>query len=307
MQVVQSRRLWQSHLAPSTGSWGRARAAAASFPPTGLAILSILSVQLGAATAKNLFGTLGAGGAVFLRIAFAAVVLLAIWRPRIRGYARRDYAAVIVFGLVIAGMNAAFYASIARLPLGVAVTLEFTGPLAVAIIGSRRRLDLLWVALAGSGIALLAPVGGLAFDGLGVVLALTAGAGWAGYILLNVRVGRVFPGATGLAMSMGVAALAVIPLGLADSAPLARDPGLLLSVAVMALLSTIIPFSLEHAALKRLSARTFGILMSLEPSVAAIIGLVALREAIGGRAVLALIFVTLATVGSSYADLPSDS
>jgi inner membrane transporter RhtA len=259
----------------------------------------MLSVQLGAAVAKGLFHTLGPAGTVFLRLGFGALVLLVMERPRLRGYTRADYAAVALFGLVIAGMNTAFYNAIARLPLGIAVTVEFVGPLGVAVFGSRRRLDLLWAGLAAAGILLLAPTGSDSINPLGVVFALVAGVGWAAYILLNVRVGRVFPAGAGLAMAVAVAAVAVLPLGAGESGPLLHGPQILIAGIGVAVLSTVVPFSLEHAALKRLPARTFGVLMSLEPAIAAVVGLVALGETLGLRGLFALAFVTIAAAGSA--------
>ena len=183
-------------------------------------------------------------------------------------YPRRATRQLPTLRLVIAAMNTAFYAALARLPLGIAVTLEFVGPLGVALAGSRRRLDLLWGGLAAAGIVALAliPTGQTALDPLGMALALLAGAGWAGYILLNVRVGRVFPGNTGLALAMAVAGLSVLPLGVRTSAAILGHPALLVAGGCVALLSTAIPFSLEHAALKRLPAHVFGVLMSVEPA-----------------------------------------
>ncbi|MDQ3328689.1 MAG: EamA family transporter, partial [Chloroflexota bacterium] len=192
----------------------RARSAAAALPPTGLIVVAIFSTQLGAAIAKGLFQALGPGGTVFVRVGFASLVLLALWRPRVGGYARRDYAKVIVFGLVLGGMNLAFYSALDRIPLGVAVTLEFVGPLGVAVFGSRRTLDLLWVVLAGAGVLLLSPIGGANLDPLGASLALTAGVLWAAYILLSARVGRAFPGGVGLAIAMLVAMGMLAPVGL---------------------------------------------------------------------------------------------
>ncbi|HVA91005.1 MAG TPA: EamA family transporter [Chloroflexota bacterium] len=277
----------------------RLREAAGAMPPTGLILMSILSVQVGAALAKGLFATLGPGGTVFLRIGFAALIMLALGRPRIRGHARADYVAMVLFGLTIAGMNLAFYSAIARIPLGIAVTLEFVGPLCVAVAGSRHRLDLLWAAFAAAGILLLAPWGNAAIDPLGVVLALIAAGGWAAYILLNVRVGRAFPGQSGLAMAMGISCLVTLPLGISASGPLLGDPRLLAAGLGVAVLSTVIPFSLEHAALKRLPAQVFGVLMSLEPGVATLVGAIILHQALGLRALLALAGVTLASVGSA--------
>jgi inner membrane transporter RhtA len=275
------------------------RAAVGAVPPTGLLVTSMLSVQVGAALAKGLFQTLGPTGTVVLRVGLGAVVLLALERPRLRGYTRADYAAVVLFGVVIAGMNTAFYNAIARLPLGVAVTVEFVGPLGVAVVGSRRRLDLLWAGLAAAGVVSLAPTGSSSIDPLGIVFALVAAAGWAAYILLNVRVGRAFPGGQGLAMAMVVAATAVLPLGGRDGGLLVDHPHLLLVGVAVAVLSTVVPFSLEHAALKRLPARTFGVLMSLEPAIAATVGAVMLGEAPGFRGLLALALVTIASAGSA--------
>lgn len=284
---------------PVRAGAARLRAASRSTPPTLLALLSMLAVQVGAADAKGLFHRLGTGGTVFMRIWFAAIVLLVLWRPRIRGHSRRDYTAVLLFGITIAAMNASFYAAIARLPLGIAVTVEFLGPLGLAIAGSRHRLDLLWAGLALLGIALLTPIRGEAIDPIGLLFAVLAGALWAVYILANIRVGAAFPGHDGLALSMAVAAVAIAPAGVALSAAPLLNLGLLAAGASVALLSTVIPFSLEHAALKRLPARTFGVLMSLEPGIAALIGLLVLGEALSLRTILALACVTLATVGNA--------
>lgn len=284
----------------------RLREAAGAVPPTGLILMSILSVQIGAALAKGLFATLGPGGTVFLRIGFAALIMLAVGRPRIRGRARADYVAMLLFGLTIAGMNLAFYSAISRIPLGIAVTLEFVGPLCVAVAGSRHRLDLLWAAFAAAGILLLAPWANTAIDPIGIVLALTAGSGWAAYILLNVRVGRAFAGQEGLALAMGIACLVTLPLGIGVGGPLLGGPRLLAAGLGVALLSTVIPFSLEHAALKRLPAQVFGVLMSIEPAVAALVGAIILHQALGIRALLALAGVTLASVGSARGNAGRD-
>ena len=270
-----------------------------SVPPPVLVLFSIFSVQLGAALAKSLFPAIGSGGTVFLRVGLAALVLLLVWRPQLRTYTRGQYALVTLFGLTIAVMNAAFYAAIARIPLGIAVTLEFVGPLGVAMAASRRRSDLLWAALAAGGVLLLAPIGNLTIDPLGVGLALAAGGFWAAYILLNVRVGRTFAGGTGLALSMTVAALLLIPLGVASGRGMLLDPRVLLVGCGVAVLSTLIPFSLEMEALRRLPARVFGVLMSLEPAIAALIGWVVLKETIGFRGLIALTLIMVASGGTS--------
>lgn len=265
-----------------------------------MVLLSIISVQLGSALAKSLFQTIGSSGTVLIRLGFAALVLLFMWRPRLRGYTRADYALAILFGLVIAVMNATFYAAIARIPLGITVTVEFIGPLGVAIISSRRPRDLLWAALAAGGIVLLAPIGSGVVDPLGIGLALLAGICWGTYILLNVRIGRAFPGGTGLALSMTVAALLLMPLGVVSGGAALLDPRVLLVGAGVAVLATVIPFSLELEALRRLPARVFGVLMSLEPAIAALVGFVVLREVIAPRAIIAIVLIMLASGGASF-------
>jgi inner membrane transporter RhtA len=239
---------------------------------------------------------------VFLRIGFAALVLLALWRPRLRGYARRDYLVATLFGLVLAGMNLSIYLSFDRIPLGIAVTLEFIGPLGVAVAGSRRALDFIWVALAAVGILLLAPLGILGetnLDPVGVAFALLAGLFWAAYILLSARVGRVFPGMAGLVIALLIGTLALLPVGVVSGGAALLDPNLLLAGLAVALLSSAIPYSLELQALRKLPARVFGVLMSLEPAVAALIGFVVLGERLGLRALLAVALVTLAAAGAS--------
>jgi len=275
------------------------RSGVVSLPPPVLVLFSILSVQLGAALAKSLFPAIGSGGTVFLRVGLAALVLLLVWRPHLQAYTPAHYALLTLFGLTIAGMNAAFYAAIARIPLGIAVTLEFVGPLGVAFVASRRRSDLLWAGLAAGGVLLLAPIGNIMIDPLGVGLALVAGGYWAAYILLNVRVGRTFAGGTGLALSMSVAALVLIPLGVASGKGMLLNPRVLLVGCGVAVLSTLIPFSLELEALRLLPARVFGVLMSLEPAIAALIGWVVLKETTGLRALIALTLIMVASGGAS--------
>lgn len=265
-------------------------------------MLGIACVQFGAALAKGLFEAAGPGGTVFLRVAFAALALLLITRPNLRGYSWREYGVAAAFGLVLAAMNLSFYSALDRIPLGVAVTLEFTGPLAVAIIGSRKMLDVLWVVLAAGGILLLAPLGvfgDLDLDPMGVALALLAGCFWASYIILSAKTGAVFSGGTGLAFAMCVGAVALIPVGVHQGGVALLDPEILIIGIGVALLSSAIPYSLEMEALRKLPARVFGVLMSLEPAVAALVGFVMLREVLEPRAVLAIFLVTVAAVGAS--------
>jgi inner membrane transporter RhtA len=290
-----------------------------SLPPASLLVFGMITVQLGAALAKNLFGALGPAGVVFLRISFAALALLVLWRPW-RALGRRDattdmsgvtsapgsrrsaYLAVVLFGLVLALMNFTFYSAIARIPLGIAVTVEFVGPLGVAVAGSRRALDILWVVLAAGGIVLLAPLGvlgGASLDTVGLLLALGAGVLWAMYILLSARVGRAFSGGASLAIAMAIGALALAPVGILEAGSALLDPSLLLLGAGVALLSSVIPYSLELVALRRMSTSAFGVFMSLEPAIAALVGWLVLREALELRAILALALVTTAAIGAT--------
>ena len=283
-------------------SLGRLNDAAGPFPPTGLLLLSVGSVQLGAAIAKGLFDELGPTGTVFLRIGFAALVLLALWRPSLKGYTRSDYLVAALFGLVLGAMNLTLYLALDRIPLGVAVTLEFVGPLGIAVAGSRRLLDLIWAVLAAAGILLLAPLnilGDANLDPIGVALALLAGLFWASYILLSARTGSAFPGGTGLVIALCVATVALVPVGISGGGSALLDPGLLLAGFAVAMLSSAIPYSFELEALRKLPARVFGVLMSLEPAVAALIGFVVLGERLGGRVVAAILLVTVAAAGAS--------
>ena len=271
-------------------------------PPTALVLFPIVSVQLGAAVAKSLFDSLGPGGTVFLRIAFAALVLFLLVRPKLGGHDRAGYLVAGLFGLVLAGMNFSIYLAFDRIPLGVAVTLEFVGPLGVAVAGSRRVLDLLWVVLAAAGILLLAPLGvlgGMDLDPVGVAFALLAGCLWACYILLSASTGSAFPGGTGLVIALCVGTLVLFPFGIAGAGYALLDPKLLLAGFGVAILSSAIPYSLELEALRKLPARVFGVLMSLDPAVAALAGLVVLGERLEMRAVAAILFVTIASAGAS--------
>jgi inner membrane transporter RhtA len=267
-------------------------------PAPAFVVVGIASTQAGGAVAKTLFGDLGPAATAFLRVGFAAIVLMAIWRPRIAGHSRSDLVLAAAFGLTLSAMNLTFYEAIDRIPLGIAVTIEFAGPLAVAIVGSRKALDLLWVALAATGILLLARGGG-DVQATGVLLALLAGAFWAGYILLSARAGRAFPGGSGLAIAMVVGGVALVPVGVAGGGSHLLDPGLLAAGVAVALLSSVIPYSLELEALRRLPAHVFGILMSIEPAMAALAGFLILGEGLGVRDVAAIALVATASAGAS--------
>jgi inner membrane transporter RhtA len=267
--------------------------------PTLLVLAGIASVQFGAALAKSLFDELGPGGTVFLRVMFAALVLAAVWRPSVRGHSRSDWRLIAVFGLSLAAMNLAFYESLDRIPLGVAVTFEFVGPLGVAIAGSRRPLDLVWIALAAAGILLLSDFGTADLDGLGVLLALVAGGFWATYILVSARVGRRFSGGNGLALAMGVGALMLVPVGVADGGGELFVPWILAAGLGVAILSSVIPYSFELEALRRMPTGVFGVLMSLEPAAAALAGFIVLDEGLATREVVAIALVVAASAGAA--------
>ncbi len=255
------------------------------------------SVQFGAAIAATLFDDLGPAGTSVLRVGLGAVILLAIWRPRVRGVAREDLRLVFWLGLTLGVMNYSFYEAIDRIPLGIAVTIEFAGPLGVAVVLSRRRLDLLWVALAVGGILLLADPGGDSVDPTGLALVLTAAAAWAAYILLAARAGSRFTGGRGLALAMIVASLVPLVPGIAEAGGELLVPEFLALGAAVALLSSVIPYSLEMEALRRIPRHVFGVLMSMEPALAALAGFVILDQALGARELLAIGLVIAASIG----------
>jgi inner membrane transporter RhtA len=263
-----------------------------------LVVAGIASTQAGGAVAKTLFGHLGPATAAFLRVAIAAAILLIIWRPRLRRHSRRELALAALFGLALGGMNLSFYEALDRIPLGIAVTIEFWGPLAVAVAGSRRLLDGVWVAFAAVGIVLLAR-GGPGVNATGVALAFVAGACWAAYIVLSARVGRAFPAGGGLALAMAVGALALAPVALLAGTPRPLAGRFVAAAAGVALLSSVIPYSLELEALRRIEKRVFGILMSLEPAMAALAGLVILGQGLRTRDVVAIALVVVASLGSA--------
>jgi inner membrane transporter RhtA len=270
-----------------------------------LLVGSVISVQIGGALAKHVIDDVGAAGGATLRLVFAGLLLAAVYRPRI---ARKDLALVLLFGVTLGSMNLLFYEALARTPLGVVVTVEFLGPLAVAVAGSRRTRDGAVIVLAGAGIVLLARGGG-AVNAWGLVLSALAGACWGCYILISAAVGRRHEGAAPLAAAMVIAMLVVLPFG-AGSAIHADARSLWLG-ALVALLSSVVPYSLELLALRRLPARVFGVLMSSEPAVAALAGLVILGQTLGGRqwigvgcVIVACAAVTVAGKGTRVEPLP---
>jgi inner membrane transporter RhtA len=263
-------------------------------------VASACSVQGGAAVAKSLFPQLGPPGVVFLRLFFGAAALWAIARPQLRGRPRSDLQLLVVGGVVLVSMNISFYEALDRAPLGIAVTVEFIGPLAVAVLGSRRALDLLWIALAGAGVGLLADGGGQAIRPLGIGLAALAGFFWALFILLGVRIGRRFPGASGLAPAMALGAVLIAPWGIYSAGGHLRDPQLVGAAVGVGLLSSALPWSLELEALRRLPPQVFSVVLSLEPVVAALTGLLFLHEHLHVRAWFAIVLVVGGSAGAAW-------
>jgi inner membrane transporter RhtA len=266
-----------------------------------LLLASIVSIQLGAAVAVHLFEALGPAGTTFLRIALSAILLLIVTRGRIDAGARRHVGLLLLFGCVIAAMNLSFYGAIARIPLGIAVAIEFIGPLGVAVLTTRRLRDFAWIGLAIAGLVLLTPDIGGELDPLGVGLALVAGAGWAGFVLLSPRVASGV-GSAGLALAMAVAAMFSLPFGLMAASLERLDLGLLAGVMAVAILSTALPYALEFEALRRMTARAYGVMVTLEPVVAALVGAFILGQALPPTAVVAIFCVTAAAIGVTLSD-----
>lgn len=280
--------------APGDGAPGRRGA----LGPVGLVLAGGVSVQFGGALAVTLIPRVGALGVVSLRLLVAAIVLMAVCRPKVRGHSRADWGTVLVFGVTMAAMNGLFYQSVARIPLGPAVTLEVLGPLVLSVLASRRALNLLWAGLALGGVFLLGGGGFSSLDPVGVAFALSAGSMWAAYIVFSARTGRRFPQADGLALAMVVAAVAFLPLGIAESGTRLLDPTTVALGGTVAVLSSVLPYTLELLALRRLPASTFAILMSLEPAVAATAGFLVLDQALSATEALAIALVIAASMGA---------
>jgi inner membrane transporter RhtA len=281
-------------------------------PPSVLVLTGVVSVQVGAGLAARLFTQIPPAAVTALRLWTAAALMVVVGaRPLrqnlaalVRRRSWRDAAVVAAFGLTLAVMNYSIYQAFARIPLGIAVTIEFLGPLAVAVATSRRLIDLLWVALAGAGVALLTGTGNPAGGGhgtdlIGLAFALLAGTAWAAYIILSRATGRRFPGASGLTIAMLVAAVVIVPVGVTAGRGALLRPGILATGLAIGLLSSIIPYTLELEALRRVPARVFGIWMSLEPAVAALVGLVMLGEALAVSEWAAIVCVMAACAGAA--------
>lgn len=272
--------------------------AARPFGAVGLVAFGLVCQEVGASFAVLLFPAIGAIGMVSIRLAFSAIVLLAVARPRLLGHTRQDWLTVIAFGAVLALMNAVFYEALARVPLGATITIEVLGPLVLSVVISRRASSWFWAVLAFVGVALLGRGSFGVLDPVGVAFAFGAAATWAAYILLSSRTGGRFPRLDGLAIAMAIGAMITAPFGIATAGPAILRPGILLLGAAVALLSSTIPYALELVALRRLPSSTFSILMSLSPAIATAAGLVILGQRFTWLAFVAIAFVIAASVGA---------
>ncbi|MFV8359888.1 EamA family transporter [Flavobacterium sp. LS1P3] len=270
-----------------------------NIPPLPAVLLAIISVQSGAAIAKGLFPAIGAAGTASLRIGISALILFAVYRPNLKKITIEQWKLVTPYGLSLGAMNLIFYLSIERIPIGLAVTLEFIGPLLVAVLGSKRTIDFFWVLLAAAGIVLIAPWSNNGLDILGVVFALLAGALWAAYIILGGKISKIMKGGDAVTIGMLFASILIVPFGILGNGLINLTPQLLGLGVALALLSSAIPFTLEMKALGQLPARTFSILMSLEPAAASICAFLFLQEYLTFNEILAVIFVVIASAGST--------
>ncbi len=266
--------------------------------PIWLVLSSIISVQFGAAIAKSLFDVVDPATMAWLRMAIAFPLLLLIARPRLRGRTADEWRHVLIYGLTLGVMNFAIYQSVARIPVGLAVTIEFLGPLAVAFTGIRRARDVLWIALAGVGVALLgwSP---MVWDWVGIGCALLAAACWAGYIVTSIPVGHTWQGVSGTAVGSAVGVLLFAVPGIASSGPAVWQPHVLGLAALVAIMSSVIPYGLEMVALRRIKPSVFGVLMSLEPAVAAAAALIVLGEMLNFAEFAAMACVIVASIGAT--------
>jgi inner membrane transporter RhtA len=270
-----------------------------NIPPVPAVLLAIISVQSGAAIAKTLFPAIGAAGTASIRIGISAIILLIAYRPNLFQITPKQWKIVIPYGLSLGAMNLIFYMAIERIPIGLAVTLEFIGPLLVAIIGSKRLIDYCWVLLAAIGIFLIAPWTNSRLDMLGVLFALIAGALWAAYIVLGGKISKIMNGGQAVSTGMLFAALLILPFGFYENGLANLTPKLFGMGVALALLSSAIPFTLEMKALGQLPPRTFSILMSLEPAAASICAFIFLQENLSFYEILAVVCVVIASAGST--------
>lgn len=271
-------------------------------PPWLLVLIAVTSVQIGAAFAKQLFDAIGFEGVVFLRTFIGGIVFLLMFRPRIFGHSRRVWGYVALYGITIAANMLLFYASIERIPLGIAVAIAFAGPLTISVLGSRRAIDFVWIVMAAVGILLLSPITDATLDPIGILFAAICAAAWAIYILVTKRATSVLPGNSMLALAMCVAAVVTAPFGAVNALEVLVSPTLIAIALVVALLSSVIPFWLEFLAIQRLAPRTAALLLSLEPAVAALMGWLILSEHLSAEKVLGIGLVTVAAAMTTRSD-----
>ncbi|KQX59671.1 transporter [Streptomyces sp. Root66D1] len=284
--------------APASAGFAARKESGHRLGPVALVVAGGLSVQFGSAVAVLLMPRAGALGVVTLRLVLAALVLLLVCRPKVRGYSRADWGTVVAFGTAMAGMNILFYQAADRIPLGAAVTLEVLGPLVLSVVASRRLMNLLWAGLALGGVVLLGGGGFDRLDPVGAGFALAAGVMWATYIVFSARTGRRFPQADGLALAMAFGAVLSLPLGIAEAGDKLLVPSTIALGLGVALMSSVLPYTLELLALRRLPAPTFAILMSLEPAIAATAGFLVLHQALSLTDALAIALVIAASMGA---------
>jgi inner membrane transporter RhtA len=268
-------------------------------PPWAQVVLAIVSVQLGAVIAKDLFPAIGPSGVVFLRTFLGGILFLLFFRPQVFGHSARIYGWVLLYAICIAANMLIFYSAIDRIPLGITVAIAFLGPLTVSVIGSRRVIDLFWIALAAIGILLLSPITDTSLDPVGVGLAFGCAAAWAGIILVSKRAGALLPGNTMVALAMCAAAFITAPFGAVGSVGVLANGQLIGVALVVAVLSSFIPFWLEFAALQKLSARVVGLLLSLEPATGAILGWILLSESLNNEKIIGIALVSIAAAATT--------
>lgn len=273
--------------------------------PVGFLLIAILSIQFGSALAKSLFSELGPWGVVSLRVTFSALILFAIWKPKLHAKARQHYKLILAYGIVMAMMNSAFYAAIDRIPLGIAISIEFTGPLGLAILKSQRWLDGLWAALAFLGLLLLTPLSGTTtLDSTGMLLALLAGICWAFYILLAAELGPALPGVEGLTWGLFVSTVILLPVGIFQAGSALLNPKLLVLSAGVAVLSTALPYACEIIALRSIPVKVFGVMLSVEPMMGVLAGFLILGETLSARSLIACLLVSIAAAGAARYKTP---
>lgn len=287
---------------PARRRWFSRAPQFAAIPPWALVLMAVISVQFGAAFAKGLFDVAGPSGVVFIRLVLTGSLFVALWRPNLRALTGKDRLWVLLYGMNTALMMMLFYAAIDRIPLGVSVAITFIGPLAVAVIGSRRALDVVWALLAGVGIVLLSPLVNDSLDPVGLAISVVCGISWALYIVIGRRVTRMADGNSLLGVSLLIAAVTVLPFGAAGAVRVLAHPELLLLALVVAFLSSMVPFALEFEALRRITPRAFGLLLSLEPVAATVVGFLILHEALGARELAGILMVTVAAAATARSE-----